>query len=91
MAEKIVNCLFLKNIQSERNPEEELQKAFRIFDDDDTGKITAENLRKIATEIYPGNVTDAEVEEMIRIADLNQDGGVDYQEFIDLMKRAKLI
>jgi Ca2+-binding EF-hand superfamily protein len=48
-------------------------------------------LRKIATEIYPGNVTDAEVEEMIRIADLNQDGGVDYQEFIDLMKRAKLI
>jgi Ca2+-binding EF-hand superfamily protein len=55
-----------------------LQKAFRIFDDDDSGKITAENLKKIAVEIYPGTVTDSEIEEMIRIADLNQDGGVDY-------------
>lgn len=61
----------LNSIQSERNPEEELQKAFRIFDDDDTGKITAENLKKIAAEIYPGTVTEAELEEMIRIADLN--------------------
>ena len=32
----------------ERNPEEELRKAFRIYDEDDSGKITLPNLRKVA-------------------------------------------
>ncbi len=53
MAEKIVSFVFALNylFQKERNPEEELRRAFRIFDDDDSGKISAENLRKVAAEL----------------------------------------
>ena len=33
---------------SQRNPEEELKKAFRFYDSDDSGKIDFENLKKVA-------------------------------------------
>ena len=80
MAEKI----------SERNPEEELRKAFRIFDDDDNGKISFDNLKKVAGELNEA-VSDAELRDMIREADRNGDGEVDIEEFIEVMKKAKLI
>ena len=36
---------------TERDPREEIMTAFRLFDDDETGKITVENLKKIANEV----------------------------------------
>ena len=36
---------------SERKPEEEMLKAFRLFDEEDSGKITFENLVKVAKEL----------------------------------------
>eukprot|EP00347_Sterkiella_histriomuscorum_P023352 403334973 len=80
MAEKI----------SERNPEEELRKAFRIFDDDDSGKISFDNLKKVALELNE-NASDQDLRDMIKEADSNGDGEIDIEEFISLMKKAKLI
>ena len=34
-----------------RNPKEELEKAFRMYDDDDGGTISFENLHKVAMEL----------------------------------------
>jgi len=37
------------------------------------------------------NASDQDLKDMIKEADTNCDGGVDIEEFIELMKKAKLI
>ena len=76
-----------------RNQEEELRKVFRIYDDDDNGQVTKENLRRCAKELYAdvGEVTDEQIEQMIAMADHDKKGFVDVEDFIQLMKEVGLI
>ncbi|GET01999.1 caltractin [Rhizophagus clarus] len=74
---------------SERNLNDEFLKVFRLFDDDDTGKITFKNLKRIAKELGE-DISDDHLREMIEEADLNGDGEVDENEFIHLLKRTNL-
>ena len=52
--------------------------AFRVFDKDANGYISSEELRHVMTNLGE-KLTDQEVAEMIREADTNGDGMVDYE------------
>ncbi|KAJ3220569.1 Calcium-binding component of the spindle pole body (SPB) half-bridge [Clydaea vesicula] len=68
----------------DRDPIEEIKKAFQLFDDDGTGKINLRNLRRVAKEIGE-QVDDDELQAMIEEFDLDQDGEINEQEFISIM------
>ncbi len=75
--------------QSEKDSKEEILKAFRLFDDDETGKITFKNLKRVAKELGE-NMTDEELQEMIDEADRDGDGEIDESEFLRIMKKTSL-
>ncbi|XP_012440358.1 calmodulin [Gossypium raimondii] len=68
--------------------EEELKEAFKVFDKDQNGFISATDLRHAMTNL--GEIlTDEEVDEMIHEADTDGDGQVNYEEFVRMMMVAK--
>ncbi|XP_042433431.1 calmodulin-1-like [Zingiber officinale] len=68
----------------ETNVEEELKEAFKVFDKDQNGFISATELRNVMINLGE-KLTDEEVEKMIKEADLDGDGQVNYEEFVRMM------
>ncbi|KAJ9505262.1 hypothetical protein QJQ45_027904 [Haematococcus lacustris] len=72
----------------ETDHEDELREAFKVFDKDGNGFISAVEqcmqLRHVMTNLGE-RLTDEEVEEMIREADVDGDGQVNYEEFVNMM------
>lgn len=66
--------------------EEEIREAFRVFDKDGNGFISAAELRHVMTNLGE-KLTDEEVDEMIREADIDGDGQVNYEGNILYNKR----
>lgn len=61
--------------------EEEIKEAFKVFDKDGNGYISAAELRHVMTNLGE-KLTDHEVDEMIREADVDGDGQINYEEFV---------
>jgi calmodulin len=61
--------------------EEEIRQAFKVFDRDNNGYISASELRHVMATVGE-SLTDEEVDEMIREADLDGDGRLDCVYFI---------
>ena len=66
------------------DPEEEIREAFRVFDKDGNGFISAAELRHVMINLGE-KLTDEEVDEMIREADTDGDGAVNFEEFVAMM------
>ena len=64
--------------------EEEILEAFKVFDKDGNGFISAAELRHIMTNLGE-KLTDEEVDEMLREADIDGDGQINYEEFVKMM------
>ena len=63
--------------QSMKALEEEVRIAFEFFDLDGNGYISMTELRQVAVELGE-ELTEAEIDEMIREADIDGDGQVDF-------------
>merc|ERR1719240_183800 len=68
--------------------QEEIDKMVRDVDDD-TGKVTFKNLKRVAKELGE-RLTDEELQEMIDEADRDGDGEVNNDEFQSIMKKTNL-
>ncbi|CAA6662748.1 unnamed protein product [Spirodela intermedia] len=68
----------------EVDAEEELKESFKVFDKDQDGFISAFELRTVMASLGE-KLTDEEVEQMIREADVDGDGKVNYEEFVRMM------
>jgi len=64
--------------------EEEILEAFKVFDRDGNGFITVEELLHVMTNIGE-KLTSEEAAAMIREADADNDGQIDYKEFVKLL------
>lgn len=69
---------------NDTDSEEEIREAFKVFDRDGKGFITAVELRRVMTSLGE-KLTDEEVDDMIREVDVDGDGQINYEEFVMLM------
>jgi len=67
-----------------KTEEEELRHAFRVFDIDGNGFVDSNEL-KITMFNLGENLSDKDVKQMLKLADKNKDGKIDYEEFISMM------
>ena len=63
----------------------QLRSAFSYFDKDGNGTISKEELRE-CLESDEFTLSDEEINKLIKGVDINDDGKIDYLEFITMMK-----
>ncbi|CAI0384109.1 unnamed protein product [Linum tenue] len=68
----------------ENEADQELREAFRVFDKDQDGFISPNELRHVMMNVGE-RVTDEELEQMVKVADLDGDGRINYEEFVKMM------
>ena len=86
--------LMTKQIRS-RDQKEELERAFRVYDQDFTGKIDFEELRRVADELMEGKkeedqIPDEVIYGMIYEATGDTKGELGLETFLKIMKKGKL-
>ena len=74
---------------AERDPVEEMKKAFQLICEEGHDKITLKSLQKVAKELGE-NMTVEELNEMIEEADKDGDGEIGEEDFIKIMKKTNL-
>ena len=64
--------------------EEKNRETFRVFDKDGNGFITAVELRHVMINLGE-KLTDEEIDGMVKEADIDGDGQINYEEFVTMM------
>ena len=79
-------CKVMQHRLHEKNPRDEAMKVFKLFDQNQTGGIKFNNLKKVSQEVGE-NFTDQELHEMIKEADTSGDGVITFEEFYKVMRK----
>lgn len=72
-----------------QDPIDEIRKAFQLFDEEKTGKISFRSLKRIARDLGE-KLTDDELRGMIDEFDQDQDGSINEEEFVEIMQQTSL-
>jgi len=70
----------------DKNSREEINKVFALFDEEEKGKISLRNLKRIAQELGE-SLTDDELQEMVEEADRDGDGLINPEDFYRVMRK----
>ena len=70
-------------VQEEVDEEEAIIRAFQTFDTDKNGFISMEEFRHILCNLGTDRFSHDDCDEIFKEADLNNDGSLNYREFID--------
>ena len=76
--QQVTNVLYQHRIQ--------LRSAFRMFDTDNDGKVTAaefHNGLKAINALLDSPISDLQIDELLNALDRNGDGSLDYKEFLE--------
>ena len=63
----------------------ELLDAFKVFDVNNTGKIYVKNFKKVLVDVGK-NFTEAEADDIIKYINVDKDGNINIEEFIQVWK-----
>ena len=69
----------------EKDSRKDIEKVFKLFDDDNTSRISFRNLARVAEELGE-NIDDEEMQDMIAQADRDGSGEINCGEFYRIMK-----
>ena len=76
--------ILMTNNSPETQAEEEVINAFRVFDKEGNGLIASSELKHIMMTIGD-KMTEEEADEMVNEADIDEDGMINYEEFVRMM------
>lgn len=84
--DEFVTLMQKQEVVEDDDDEDEVLRAFKSFDKDQNGYITNTEFRYILTKLGE-SFTDQEVDTLFRECDLNDDGRLDYEEFIEFWRK----
>ena len=65
---------------------EKMQAAFKMFDKDGSGIISADEIREVLSFGGTNTLTKVVLDAIIKQVDENGDGKISYEEFVDMLK-----
>lgn len=80
----------MRKVLPKRDIKIDMIKAFRLIDEDDTGKIDFNNLKNLAI-LLGEQVSDEDIINMLNAADEDGDGQVNLTEFMRMIDRARKV
>lgn len=78
-------CAMMQDDTKVDDPEAELKYAFSVFDKDDDGEITADEIMKVMNQLNQ-TIDKGTVDLMLQSVDVDGDGTVSYAEFKKMMR-----
>ena len=77
--------ILMTNKVKEMTKEDEIREAFRVLDRNRDDKISVDELKYFMRKVAHVKLSSVEAEEMIRFADLDKDGFINFEEFLSIV------